>query len=93
MVLNGIAWLAGRLVFNICAAGEGVTSSVMEDVFQADPRLPVLYLRAFNQESQFFIIMGRKEQYGHVGPRAFTPRWRATMRRSDLRPRSIWRRT
>jgi hypothetical protein len=28
----------------------------LEDVFQVDPRAPVLYLRAFNRESQFFIM-------------------------------------
>jgi hypothetical protein len=35
----------------------------LEDALQADPRPPVLYLRAFNQESQFFII-GTKAEYG-----------------------------
>jgi hypothetical protein len=35
----------------------------MEEVLEKDQRPPVLYLRAFNQESQFF-IMGTKEKYG-----------------------------
>jgi hypothetical protein len=35
----------------------------LEQFFRDDPRPPVLYMRAFNQESQFFII-GRKAEYG-----------------------------
>lgn len=35
----------------------------LDGAFQADPRPLLLYLRAFNQESQFF-TMGAKEQYG-----------------------------
>lgn len=33
------------------------------EVLEQDPRKPVLYLRAFNQESQFFVI-GPKNKYG-----------------------------
>lgn len=35
----------------------------VEEVLRKDPRPPVLYLRAFNQESQFFIV-GYKADYG-----------------------------
>jgi hypothetical protein len=46
--------------------GRSVQMPALEDVLRADPRPPVLYLRAFNQESQFFII-GTKEEYGRWG--------------------------
>ncbi|HEY2487035.1 MAG TPA: hypothetical protein VGI36_17965 [Candidatus Binataceae bacterium] len=35
----------------------------LEEVAQTDPRQPVLYLRPFNQESEFF-VSGPKSQYG-----------------------------
>lgn len=46
--------------------GRRVHMPALEDVLRDDPRPPVLYLRAFNQESQFFII-GTKAEYGRWG--------------------------
>ncbi len=43
--------------------GRNVLIPPMEEILRDDPRPPVLYLRAFNQESQFFII-GTKAEYG-----------------------------
>src|SRR5271169_1667219 len=53
-------WAAGRFLVR-----EAQTQHVppLDEVFKADQRAPVLYLRAFNQESQFFII-GTKAEYG-----------------------------
>lgn len=46
--------------------GRSVHMPELEEVLSADLRPPVLYLRAFNQESQFFII-GTKAEYGRWG--------------------------
>lgn len=46
---------------------------VLGEVLAKDPRSPVLYLRAFAQESQFFVI-GPKSDYG-----AYAKSWHATV--------------
>ncbi len=43
-----------------------IHTSPLEEILRDDPRPPVLYLRAFNQESQFFVI-GTKAEYGAWG--------------------------
>ena len=62
---------AVSLGLHACACGtlpdppgaNGAHAASMEEALEEGQRLPVLYLRAFNQESQFFII-GTKERYG-----------------------------
>lgn len=41
----------------------GKSQLLMDELIRNDPRPPVIYLRAFKQESQFFVI-GPKSQYG-----------------------------
>jgi len=52
--------LAGRYLIR---RERTVHTPPMDEALEEGQRLPVLYLRAFNQESQFF-IMGTKERYG-----------------------------
>ena len=60
-VTFGIAsWAAGVYMIR---RGKEQQAPPLPEALQADPRPPVLYLRAFNQESQFFII-GTKREYG-----------------------------
>ena len=59
-LLGTMLWAAGRYLIR-----EAKTLHVppLQEVFKEDPRPPALYLRAFNQESQFFVI-GPKAVYG-----------------------------
>jgi len=58
--LTAMLVMAGQYLLR---RGRSVRLPSVEEALRKDPRPPVLYLRAFNQESQFF-IMGYKAEYG-----------------------------
>lgn len=55
-----LLWAAGRFLVR---EAKTLHAPPPEGVLQKDSRAPVLYLRAFNQESRFFAI-GKKDVYG-----------------------------
>ena len=57
----GFASVFGGYLIHVGRRVHGAKS--LEEVAQTDPRQPVLYLRPFNQESEFF-VSGPKSQYG-----------------------------
>ena len=76
-LILALVFLLGTGRYLIRRARQALAAPAIEELLASDSRQPVLYLRAFAQESQFFVI-GPASEY-----RAYSQSWHARMSKPD----------